>query len=59
MNSENAKIFVNAVCDALARGVKHYDVRGKQLSTVREVLEALLNDGRIEFEKPDTGERPK
>ncbi len=45
-----ALLLVEAVRDALARGTRHYDVRGRELTTEREVLEALVRDGRIELE---------
>jgi hypothetical protein len=38
------------VSEALARGTKHYSIEGKFLETPKEIMEALIKDGRIEFE---------
>jgi hypothetical protein len=45
----NARLLIDSVTSALARGVEHYDKRGKRLWTTRDVLEALARDGSIEL----------
>jgi len=44
-----AKLLIKATEQALASGTKHYDVNGKPLNIVKEILTALTRDGKIEF----------
>jgi hypothetical protein len=51
---EKARALIAAVDGALARGCKHYDLRGKELLTTKDVLEALTRDGEIKIQEPKT-----
>jgi hypothetical protein len=46
---EEARILIASVEKAIANGTKHFDVKGRPLNTVGEVLEALSLDGKIDF----------
>lgn len=48
-----AKQLIRAVGTALRNGVPHYDKHGRLLTTEREVLEALRDDGFVTFGSPD------
>jgi hypothetical protein len=54
-----ALLLKRSVEQAVARGTKHYDVHGRPLTTPREVLEALVRDGRIQFEPARRSESPR
>jgi len=45
-----AEILIAEIRDALRRGVKHYAVDGRPLTTDLEIVEALRHDGEITFE---------
>lgn len=47
-----AALLVDAVQNALARGVLHRDRDGKSLRTAEAVLEALARDGEITIYDP-------
>lgn len=47
---ENALILIAEVRAALARGTKHYNRAGKLMTTDKEILECLLDEGSIVFE---------
>lgn len=47
---ENAKILIRGVAEALARGTRHWDIHGRELTTPADVLKALRDDGQIQFE---------
>lgn len=55
---EKAIIFIKDAQRALSRGVKHRDLSGRPLTTAKEIAEALLRDGAIEFETPANPQRP-
>jgi hypothetical protein len=42
-----ARILIEDVAASLAAGTEHYDVDGRQLFTVRDVIEALNRDWRV------------
>lgn len=46
---EDALLLIASISKSLAAGTPHYDMSGRQLTTAREVIEALLRDGSIEF----------
>lgn len=48
--TELALEFLAEIRAALARGTKHYSKAGKFLSTEKDILDALLEDGEIQFE---------
>lgn len=47
---EKAQALIDSVTNALKAGTKHYDIHGKPLTTVKEVIEALNRDGQVELE---------
>lgn len=49
---ENALLLIQSVRSALDRGVKHYSVDGRLLSTEKEIIESLAADGQICLEEP-------
>jgi hypothetical protein len=49
-NHELALIMIREMREALARGTKHYDVKGNLLATEKEIIKALIEDGRIVFQ---------
>jgi hypothetical protein len=49
-DAKNATLLLREVEEALERGTKHYAVDGRPLLTVEAICEALLADGKIEFE---------
>lgn len=49
---ERAALLVASIDCALAHGVKHYTVDGRELKTTQEVIDALQKDKRIVFEPP-------
>lgn len=51
----DALILIASVREALKKGVVHCDIHGKKLTTDKEILEALLRDGKITFEEPGRG----
>lgn len=52
---EKAALLVASIDMALAHGVRHYTLDGRELKTTQEVLDALAKDKRIVF-KP---QKPK
>ena len=50
---EKAHILIADIEAALARGTRHQSIHGRPLTTVKEVIEALLHDGEIKFEAAD------
>ncbi len=48
--SENALLLLAEIRAALARGTNHYDVRGNLLTNEKQIIEAMLADGKIAFE---------
>jgi hypothetical protein len=48
-----AQLILSEINDALARGTRHYDKSGRLLETTKEILDALLRDGHIEFQPAD------
>jgi hypothetical protein len=51
---DDAMLIVQAVHMALKNGVRHWDVNGRELKTIVEVLEALKRDGEVTFDEPAT-----
>jgi hypothetical protein len=49
-----ATLFIQQVSRAMADGVKHYSVKGVRLTTVLEVSDAMLEDGEIRLQEPNT-----
>jgi len=46
-----AKLLISETEKALANGTRHYDPKtGRELTTVREILECLSAHGRVAFE---------
>lgn len=56
---EKALVLIESVRNALTAGTEHYDVRGKRLTTVKEVIEALNNDGEVELRPKNSGLEPE
>lgn len=52
-----AAALIVSIRGALARGVEHYDLGGKRLFSVEEVLTALGRDGEIKLRDPAGGVR--
>lgn len=50
---EAAIELVFAINAALANGVRHYSINGIPLTTPKQIVDALLADGRIIFERPE------
>jgi hypothetical protein len=49
---ENAELMIETFTKGLADGVKHFDKNGKELKTVREILETLQAEGNVAIEFP-------
>jgi len=49
---KQAQALINNIHNAITEGVKHYDIHGKPLSTVKSVLTALNRDKRVEIVPP-------
>lgn len=51
---ELARIVIQEVRDALARGTKHFSKSGRSLNTVVEILECLSKEGEIVFQPAES-----
>ena len=50
---EKAKMMICEIESALNKGTQHFDANGHPLFTAKEIITALINDGKITF-KPST-----
>lgn len=55
---EKARLMVETFTNGLAAGVKHFDHRGRELKTVKEILEELRTHGSVSIKFPDGVEYP-
>jgi len=46
---DKAYALIASIEAAMKNGVQHFDIKGKELRTVKEVLLALKRDGKIEM----------
>lgn len=47
-----AMTLLQSVEEALARGTKHWDMQGRPLDTVADIINAMSRDGRIQYQPP-------
>lgn len=50
---EKAHALIAGVRSALRDGVRHYNKWGRLLETEKEVLECLVNEGKVQVEPPE------
>lgn len=49
---KKAQALINAIHNAITEGVKHYDIHGKPLTTIKSVITALNRDRKVEIVPP-------
>ncbi len=47
---DKAKLFIDSISAALAKGIKHYSRSGTRLMTAKEVLQCLCDEGGFVIE---------
>ena len=57
MTRDNALILIREVQDALARGTQHYNKAGHLLSTTKEIMECMVEEGGVSFQPASVVER--
>lgn len=45
----DARLMIREMEEALARGTEHYDINGRLLTSPKEIIDAMLRDGMIQF----------
>jgi hypothetical protein len=54
---EKALVMIASVRAAMKNGIRHFAVDGTPLMTELEITDALIRDGRVEFDVTDRVER--
>lgn len=56
--AEKAVLLIETFTNGLKHGVRHFDHRGREMTTVKEIITELRDHGSIHIKMPE-GEEPK
>jgi hypothetical protein len=50
--TQKALLLISTFKNAIDKGYKHFDKSGKELTTVKEILETLRSEGSVMIQEP-------